>query len=177
VVVPAVSLHSDHRDADGLRRGRLGETAAAPQRASAPQPLEGVLQTEIREQARDTLSEHGLADPWRAMEGMRPTQGFDPDWQGVATISVGSAAKRGPHRVIAAEHRRRRLQLSVAPLRHGRGAESDPAAVPGAAAVSAVDGSGAGGVGWLTADLAAEACAFHLTWSRQRGHRPGHQLA
>jgi hypothetical protein len=63
------------------------------------------------------------------------------------------------------------------PLRHGRGAESDPAAVPGAAAVSAVDGSGAGGVGWLTADLAAEACAFHLTWSRQRGHRPGHQLA
>jgi hypothetical protein len=30
--------------------------------------LEGVVQNKIREQARDTLREHGLADSWRAME-------------------------------------------------------------------------------------------------------------
>jgi hypothetical protein len=30
--------------------------------------FERVMQSEIREQARDTLSEHGLADAWRAME-------------------------------------------------------------------------------------------------------------
>jgi hypothetical protein len=30
--------------------------------------FKGVVQNKIWEQARDTLSEHGLADPWRAME-------------------------------------------------------------------------------------------------------------
>jgi hypothetical protein len=30
--------------------------------------LEGVVQNKIREQARDTLREHGLADSWRALE-------------------------------------------------------------------------------------------------------------
>jgi hypothetical protein len=30
--------------------------------------FEGVMQSEIREQAQDTLSEHGLAHAWRAME-------------------------------------------------------------------------------------------------------------
>jgi hypothetical protein len=30
--------------------------------------LEGVVQNKIREQARDTFSEHGLADSWRSVE-------------------------------------------------------------------------------------------------------------
>ena len=75
----------------------------------------------------------------------RPRAGVDttdpgpliPTYRGVETISVAAAAKRArPRRVIAAEHRRCRLQPSVAAPKTRQGREADPTAAPGAAAVS-----------------------------------------
>ena len=73
---------------------------------------------------------------------LRPsTQGPDPTNRGVETISVAPVAKRWPSEhdhivssppstdVVDSSYRWR-------PLRHGRGAEADPTAAPGAAAVS-----------------------------------------
>jgi hypothetical protein len=55
----------------------------------------------------------------------------------IERISVAPAATRArPLRVIAAEHHVVDSSYRWRPPRHGRGAEADPTAAPGAAAVS-----------------------------------------